>query len=169
MKAPVILGDLRNLSIPSDRYGLATYISTIEHIGFNSLASTGNKNTAFERAVKPEDVATVRDSDANIKVLNQFHRALETGELLLISCKGRGGPVLSKDSLDYFCAQWEYDESSWSEITSHPSFELVEEMFSIRTLQNLWYEVNGPAELASQISYLRPHADGCALASLRAK
>ncbi|MCP9824877.1 bifunctional 2-polyprenyl-6-hydroxyphenol methylase/3-demethylubiquinol 3-O-methyltransferase UbiG [Synechococcus sp. EJ6-Ellesmere] len=170
LKVPVTLGDLRNVSILNERYDFATCISTIEHIGFDSPASTGNKESAFERALKPEDVQTMRDPDTNNKVLNQFHRALKPGGVLLISVPmGRGGPVLLKDSLGYYCAQWEYEEKSWSEIANHPGFELLEEMFFIRTPEKLWCQVTCPGDLISQSSSLRPHAEGCALAALRKK
>jgi SAM-dependent methyltransferase len=168
LRVPLTLGDLRTLSLPSDRYDLATCISTIEHVGFDSPATSDEKNSAFERVLMPDEVITKRDPATNKKVMNQFYRALKPGGILLITVPmGRGGPVLLKDSLGYYCAQWEYEEKSWHEIANHPGFELLEEKFFIRTHERLWRQVTCPAELTSQSSSLRPHAEGCALAALR--
>jgi SAM-dependent methyltransferase len=167
LATPITIGDVRTLALPEGRYDVVTCISTIEHIGFDA-ATYDDPKTAFARSATPEGVVLHRDAHVNRDVLAQFHRALRPGGLALISVPmGKGGPALLKDSLDLYCAQWEYEAASWREITGADGFELVEQRFVRLDPDRVWRDVAGPAELTGQSSELQPHAAGCALAALR--
>jgi hypothetical protein len=80
---------------------------------------------------------------------------------------GKGGPALLEDSLNLYCAQWEYEATSWREITGADGFDVVEQRFARLADDGTWHDVAGPADLVEQSSALRPHAAGCALVALR--
>lgn len=167
LSVPITIGDIRTVRIPESRYDVVTCISTIEHIGFD-VATSDNPNTAFERALAPDRVPMTRDPDTNRVVLDRFFSALKPGGAVLISVPmGRGGPTLLKDSLGYYCAQWEYDGASWNEIVSHPGFAAECQRFFGHDPDRGWQEVPGPDHLTRASSSMKPHAEGCALAALR--
>ncbi len=167
LATPITIGDVRTLALPADRYDIATCISTIEHIGFDE-ATYDDPKSAFARSTTPDGVQLHRDPNVNRDVLAQFAKALRPGGLALISVPmGKGGPALLKDSLGFYCAQWEYEAASWREIVEAEGFEVVEQKFVRLDADQIWRPVAGPADLRAQSSALRPHAEGCALAALR--
>jgi SAM-dependent methyltransferase len=167
MQVPITIGDLRTQPLPKGRYDVATIISTIEHIGFDE-ATHEDPKTAFARSTTADGVTLHRDPGVNRDVLAQLASALRPGGLLLISVPmGRGGPALLVDSLGLYCAQWEYEETSWREIVGAPDFEVVEQLFYRLEPDGRWLRVDGPQDLREQSSALKPHAAGCALAALR--
>jgi SAM-dependent methyltransferase len=167
MAVPITIGDLRTQALPTGRYDVATIISTIEHIGFDE-ATHADPVTAFARSTTPEGVRLHRDANVNRDVLARLGSALRPGGLLLVSVPmGRGGPTLLKDSLDLYCAQWEYEAASWREIVEAPEFDVVEQEFFRLEADGTWKAVKGPADLGEQSSSLKPFAAGVALAALR--
>ena len=167
LATPITIGDLRTLDLPVERYDLVTCISTIEHIGFDE-ATYADPTTAFARSTTAEGVKLHRDAHVNRDVLAKFRHALRPAGLALISVPmGKGGPVLLKDSLNLYCAQWEYEATSWGEITGAEGFEVVDQRFARLADDGTWHDVAGPADLVEQSSALRPHAAGCALVALR--
>jgi SAM-dependent methyltransferase len=167
MAVPVTIGDVRTLELPVARYDIATCISTIEHIGFDE-ATHADPKTAFARSSTREGVDLHRDASVNHDVIAQLGRALKPGGVLLISVPmGRGGPVLLQDSLGLYCAQWEYEAVSWREIVEAPGFDVIDQRFGRLEADGTWRWVDGPADLADQTSYLKPHAAGVALVALR--
>jgi SAM-dependent methyltransferase len=166
LATPITIGDVRTLELAAT-YDIVTCISTIEHIGFDE-ATHEDPVTAFARSSTAEGVKLLRDPHVNRDVLAQFRRALKPGGLALISVPmGKGGPAILKDSLGLYCAQWEYEATSWREITEAAGFELVGQRFA-RLEAGMWQTVAGPADLIGQSSAMKPHAAGCALAALRA-
>jgi hypothetical protein len=167
LETPITIGDVRTLALPAAHYDIVTCISTIEHIGFDE-ATYNDPKTAFARTTTPEGVKLHRDPHVNRDVVGKFRHTLRRGGLALISVPmGKGGPALLKDSLDLYCAQWEYEVDSWSELTRAPGFDVVEQRFVRFDPDRIWREVAGPGELVSQSSALQPHAAGCALVALR--
>lgn len=165
LEVPITVGDLRFLELPANVYDIVTCISTIEHIGFDK-PSTTVCGSAFERMNSEEYVIKKRDPLTNQLVLNSIHTALKSGGKLLISVPmGRGGVSLLQDSLGLYCAQWEYEEDSWKEITNHSGYELLEQRF-FKMSEIGWQEVESTADLAEVTSAMKPHAEGCAVCAL---
>jgi len=166
LDVPVYVGDIRYLELPQNNYyDVVTCVSTIEHIGFDEPAKTVS-NSAFERKHDQKEVNIKRDPDTNRVVLDSIHKILKKkGKILISTPMGKGGPVLLKDSLGLYCIQWEYNEESWQQITNHQGYELEEERF-FKLTEEGWLEVPSAKELSRQSSYLKPHAEGCALCSL---
>jgi hypothetical protein len=73
--------------------------------------------------------------------------------------------VLLRDSLGLYCAQWEYEASSWSAVTGHPGFVCIEERFFSRA-GGTWTRHNAPGDLLGCSSSLKACAEGCALVAL---
>ena len=146
LAVPISIGDIRTMQLPENRYDVVTCISTIEHIGFDA-PSTTVQGSAFERARSEEAVNTKRDERANVRVLDAFHKALKKGGKALITVPmGQGGPVVLKDSLGFYFAEWEYEEKSWKELTGDPRFTVVEELF-FKNTPNGWMRVNSSNDL----------------------
>jgi len=165
LEVPVSIGDIRSMVLPKGKFDAVTCISTIEHIGFDEPARTV-KNSAFERRSNPKDVQLHRDPNVNAKVLDNVRNSLKPkGKLLISVPMGKGGPALLRDSLGFYCAQWEYEEKSWNEITANKGYNLLEQRF-FRMGTSGWTEVPSPKEVADRSSYMKPHAEGCALCLL---
>jgi len=163
---PIMIGDIRDVQLPKGKYDAVTCISTIEHIGFD-IATINNLNTAFDRKLNPKEVNMNRPSVTNQVVLNQFSVALKTNGKLLISVPaGKGGPILLRDSLGYYCAEWEYNNLSWNEIANHPNFELIEQYFFKINKKGIWEQVSSINALSKQSASLKAHAEGCIVALL---
>jgi SAM-dependent methyltransferase len=167
LAVPITIGDLLTLSLPEARYELCTCISTIEHIGFDA-ATHADPLSAFQRSKTADGVALHRDADVNRRVLAQLAGALKPGGILLVTVPmGRGGATLLRDSLGFYCAQWEYQAESWREIVEASEFAVVDERFARLDSDGRWRTVAGPSDLVAQTSELKPHASGCALVALR--
>lgn len=168
LSVPVLIGDARSVNLENSKYDLVTCISTIEHIGFDEPASTVS-GSAFERKSRIDEVIKVRDSKTNFKVLETFRNTLKIGGKCLISVPmGKGGAAILQDSLGLYCAQWEYETSSWREILSHNGFSLIEHRY-FGLFDDGWMEVRSPDELTQKSSSLKPHAEGCAVCVLKKK
>lgn len=169
MSVPVRVGDIRAMSLEAGGHDLISLISTIEHIGFDKPAADQGRS-AFDRAESEAEVVTQRAADVNRRVLDNLRGALAAGgHLLLTVPMGKGGPVVLRDSLGFFCVQWEYEAASWAEIVEHPGFELVESHYFALGDDLAWRAVNGPAGLARAEARHLSHSTGCALALLRKK
>jgi SAM-dependent methyltransferase len=165
LEVPITVGDVRFLELPPNVYDIVTCISTIEHIGFDKPSTTVS-GSAFERKGAKQDVITKRDPLTNQLVLDSIHRALKPGGKLLISVPmGRGGVSLLQDSLGLYCAQWEYEEDSWKEITNHSGYELLEQRFFLMSDIG-WQEVDSPVDMIDVTSAMKRHAEGCAVCAL---
>lgn len=167
LATPITIGDVRTLDLPAEAFDVVTCISTIEHIGFDE-ATYNDPATAFARSTTPDGVKLHRDANVNRDVLAKFRSVLRPGGVALISVPmGKGGPALLEDSLGLYCAQFEYEQMSWREITGAEGFVLAEERFARLDSDGRWRDVPGPADLREQSSALQPFAAGCALAALR--
>ncbi|MCF6293869.1 MAG: hypothetical protein L3J04_10800 [Robiginitomaculum sp.] len=167
LSVPVTIGDIRNCELPLEHFDFVTCISTIEHIGFDE-ASIDDPNSAFKRGKTPAEIAANRDPNTNRDVLNAFYRVLQTNGRAMISVPmGRGGATLLKDSLGLYTRQWEYEQDSWNELTSHPSFTVIEQQFFALGTDDCWQQVASPADLVDLSSELQPHASGCAVLILQ--
>ena len=74
---PIIIGDIRKIELPAERYDMISCISVIEHIGYDK-ASVNNLSTAFIRAKKVENIVTDRSTDTEEKVLNRLKHNLRS-------------------------------------------------------------------------------------------
>ncbi len=167
LSVPITIGDIRICELPQNHFDLVTCISTIEHIGFDE-ASTDDPSSAFNRSKTAEGVAAIRSPTVNKDVLGAFRQTLRTGGQVIISVPmGRGGPVLLKDSLGLYTRQWEYEPTSWAELTGQAGFEVREQRFFTLGADDCWSEVSGPEQLHHQSSELKPHASGCAVLLLK--
>jgi len=167
MSTSIAIGDVRTIAIERGVYDVVTCISTIEHIGFDE-ATHADPATAFARSTTPEGVKLHRDPHVDRDVLRRFHEALRPGGLALISVPmGKGGPTLLRDSLGLYCAQWEYEPSSWRALVGAEGFAVVEQRFARLEPDGIWRDVSSPDDLRDCTSALMPHAAGCALTALR--
>ncbi|MBL1430445.1 MAG: class I SAM-dependent methyltransferase [Robiginitomaculum sp.] len=167
LSVPVTIGDIRTCDLPAEHFDLVTCISTIEHIGFDE-ASIDDPNSAFKRGKTPAEIAANRHPNTNRDVLDAFHRVLQTNGRAMISVPmGRGGATLLKDSLGLYTRQWEYEQKSWNELTSHPGFSVLEQQFFALGADDCWQQVASPADLVGLSSELQPHASGCAVLLLQ--
>ena len=147
LSVPITIGDIRTMQLPKERYDVVTCISTIEHIGYDAPSSTV-EGSAFERARSKEDVNTVRDPEVNKKVLDNFHKTLKKGGRAIISVPmGKGGPILLRDSLGLYCAEWEYEEKTWQEIIGDERFKVAEVLYFKNSPEG-WVRVDSPKDLA---------------------
>lgn len=166
LSIPVTIGDVTKLKFSNKKFDAVSIISTIEHVGFDK-ASFNNIKTAFDRKLSPDDVDLFREPDIEEKILNNLFDVLNDKGLIFISVPiGNGGPVLLKDSLGYYTAQWEYEEDSWKKITCNSKFELMEEYFYI--LDNgRWKSISSIQESKGRSSELLPYSQAVAVCILR--
>ncbi|MBI5456420.1 hypothetical protein HY969_01640 [Candidatus Kaiserbacteria bacterium] len=168
LSVPIMIGDIRSMQLPNEKYDVVTCISTIEHIGYDA-PSTSVEGSAFERPRKKEDVHTSRDTEVNRKVLNNFHVALRKGGKALITVPmGKGGPIIMKDSLGFYFSEWEYEEKSWNELVGDARFSVAEELFFKNTPEG-WTRVSSPKELADVSETEDASGAGLALCALAKK
>lgn len=163
----VQVGDARELPAPETPYQMVTCVSVIEHIGFDK-ASRDNPKSAFERATSPEDVPLDRDPAIDGRVMGRIRNLLEPGGRCVISVPmGRGGPVLLRDSLGFYCAQWEYAPQHWPRIAEAEGFRLEEALFHAVGEDLVWRRVDGPERLKDLESVPLSHSRGVGMAVLR--
>ena len=165
--ANVRIGDVREAALPSGQHQMVTCISVIEHIGFDK-ASQGNPKSAFARATTPEGVFLERDAAIDALILKRIYAVLKPGGRCLLSVPmGRGGPVLLRDSLGYYCAQWEYSPKDWLRLASADGFELEETHFFAVDDALRWQKVPTPEHLGELESVPLSHSRGVGMAVLR--
>jgi SAM-dependent methyltransferase len=168
LEVPIMIGDVRTMQLPEERYDVVTCISTIEHIGYDAPSKTV-EGSAFERARSEEEVNKARDKNVNRDVLNSFHRALKKGGRALITVPmGKGGPIILRDSLGLYCAEWEYDEKSWNELVEDGRFTVVEKLF-FKKMPEGWTKVASPKELIDVSENMEATNFGLAMCVLEKK
>nr|WP_321513226.1 hypothetical protein [uncultured Pseudodesulfovibrio sp.] len=144
-----------------------TCVSVIEHIGFDK-ASKDNPDSAFVRQKDPGEVNTIRPSDVDKEVMAAMAKLLASNGRLIISVPmGKGGPVILRDSLGYYCVQWEYSPHDWENLIHGNEFILEEELFYGVDDDLIWKRVNGPADLAALDAVHLSHSRGVGMAVLR--
>lgn len=159
--------DARELSPAAEPFDMVNCVSVIEHIGFDK-ASRDDPKSAFERAASPGDVPLARDPAIDGRVLAGIAGLLRPGGVLVISVPmGRGGPVLLRDSLGYYCAQWEYAPQDWRRIAGARGFRLEEALFHAVGGDLVWRRVDGPEALAELDCVPFSHSRGVGMAVLR--
>ena len=105
----------------------------------------------------------LREESVDENVLDTFSSLLRPGGHALISVPvGKGGPVLLKDSLGFYCAQWEYDSESFKKLISHSDFSVAQERF-FQECDGLWEEVPSLSHINNKTGELKEHAEACAL------
>lgn len=160
LEVKVMIGDIRSIDLPKDHFDAVTCISTIEHVGFDEPSKT-LPNSAFERKYDASEVNYIRDHDTNRNVLDNLHKTLKPkGKLLISVPMGKGGAILTRDSLGFYCAQMEYNTESWNEIVGHKGYALEEQRF-FRLTDLGWVEVNSSIDLN-----MKSNGQGCAVCSL---
>lgn len=163
----VRIGDVREAALPSGQHQMVTCISVIEHIGFDK-PSLGDPKSAFARATTPEGVFLERDAAIDALVLKRIHSVLTPGGRCLLSVPmGRGGPVLLRDSLGYYCAQWEYSPKDWLRLANAQGFELEEAHFFAADDALHWHRAPAPEHLGELESVPLSHSRGVGMAVLR--
>lgn len=151
----------------SGTYDTLTCVSTLEHIGFDVASPPEVTSTAFVRGRTPEEAVSERDPDTDRHFLDAAHRMLRTGGSLLLSVPaGVGGPILHQDSLGLFTHQFEYDERSWTAITSDDRFDVIDQAYFRHDEEAGWVAEGHFDRLTDQTSALRPFATGCAMVHL---
>ena len=60
---------------------------------------------------------------------------------------GKGGPILLRDSLGLYCAEWEYEEKTWQEIIGDERFKVAEVLYFKNSPEG-WVRVDSPKDLA---------------------
>ena len=167
ISVPLTIGDVRYNPPPSTGYDLITCISVIEHIGYDKASPKENNITSFTRATIVEDVDTYRPIETDQSVLDKIAKVLRPGGALLLTVPaGKGGPVILKDTLGFYCAQYEYDESGWNRLTSHSDFTLEESVFFKLKSNGKWTVVDSIHSLQQIKATDLKHSNGCAAALL---
>lgn len=150
-------------------FDMVTCISVIEHIGFDEASETVS-DSAFARAAVPEEVIKQRPDNVDGETLDAILSLLASGGRLAISVPmGQGGGVLLKDSLGYYCAQWEYSPSDWRRLVDHPGFELEESLFFQVDDDFTWKQVLSADFLKGLEAVQFSHSRGVGMAILRKK
>lgn len=163
---PIYIGDITNIKLEK-KYDAISIISTLEHVGFDK-ATHDNINTAFERKLTPEEVVMSRDDNIEEKVFRTcFELLKDDGYIFLSVPVGKGGSVLLQDSLGYYTAQWEYEQSSWQKISNNKYFKLIENKIFVLDEQENWIEVNDINKAKNKTSQLKKHATGVIVAVLK--
>jgi hypothetical protein len=166
LSIPVTIMDITKLKFSDKKFDAVSIISTIEHVGFDK-ATHNNINTAFDRRLNPEEVEFHRDGKIEESILNNLHEVLNDNGIIFISVPiGDGGPVLLRDSLGYYTAQWEYEEESWKKITVNSKYKLLEEFFYILDGE-LWKQVDSIRDARGKSSELLPFSQALAVCALR--
>jgi hypothetical protein len=164
---PITLSDISVDNSFVNSYDAISLISTLEHIGFDK-ASYEDINSAFQRELDPSAVKLFRDPEIDFKVLSNISKILNDNGYLFISAPiGKGGPVLLRDSLGLYTAQWEYESESWNRLTSHPNFTLLEQFFFVNNKNGSWIEVHDVNMTKNSSSEMKSHAEGVALCLLK--
>ena len=163
----VQVGDARELPAPDAPYDMVTIVSVIEHIGFDT-PSHDNPSSAFARATDPSDVPRWRDPAIDGLMLSRIADRLLSGGRCVISVPmGRGGAVLLRDSLGYYCAQWEYSPQDWQGLVQAPEFTVDETNFYAIGDDLIWRRKADPHALAELDSVPLSHSRGVGMAVLR--
>jgi|GEM_PF-3231709 len=163
----VHVGDARKLPAAQEPYDMVTIVSVIEHIGFDA-PSRDNPKSAFDRATDPAGVARWRDPAIDGLVLSRIADRLVAGGRCVISVPmGRGGAVLLRDSLGYYCAQWEYSPEDWQRLVTAPGFAVEETSFYAVDNDLVWRRADGPGSLAELDSVPLSHSRGVGMTVLR--
>ncbi len=166
---PVHIGDISDKLHLNKKFDAVTCISTIEHVGFD-LATHNNPKTAFERNEKKEDVPVNRNPETSKLVLNNIAGVLKpTGKLIISIPVGKGGPIIIKDSLGYYCCYWEYDEKTWTEVVSHEKFRTLEQYLFEIYPDGFWRQVDGFSVLSKHDAKDKVQAEGLAIGLLEKK
>ena len=167
LSLPVRVGDVRELDVSGEPFDMVTCISVIEHIGFDK-ASHDNPKSAFERPTTVQEVALERSQEIDHEVMGVIHGLLAEGGVLVLSAPmGRGGPVLLRDSLGYYCAQWEYSPERWESLVNADNFSLVEERFYFVGEDLIWRMAKDPGDLSELDCVSLSHSRGVGMAMLK--
>lgn len=159
--------DIRSKPAFDQPFDAITCVSVIEHIGFDE-ASKNDPESAFVRQRDQGEVNTVRPSSVDEEVMEAMAQLLvPNGHLIISVPMGKGGPVMLKDSLGFYCVQWEYSPQDWKKLVGNSNFFLEEENFYRVDDDLFWKRVGCADEVSSLEAVHLSHSRGVGMAVLR--
>lgn len=166
---PILIGDIRKIDLPKERYDAVTAISVIEHVGFDEAANINNESV-FKRVKNKNELVTDRSFETDKKILDNISFSLKKDGYAFVTVPmGEGGPVTLLDSLGYYYTQWEYNEESWMKILEHNSFRVLEQYYYKLTERSVWVKVKGINDLKKEVHTIDSHSNGCGMVVLQKK
>lgn len=143
-------GDVRKTGYPDNFFGLIFLISTIEHIGFDSVNYNTDHDTVFNRPLEKLDIKAMEIvNNEDSKTIAELGRILAPGGKLIITAPyGQDGLITLKDSKDRWSISRNYGKERWQKLIQITKMKVEEERYFYNNGNQGWLETKDQNILA---------------------